>query len=158
MNEEKTGYGYGKRPLWQWVVLYAVVGGVLYGLVYYFFFANKGGYNYSTPAYAPVSNQTTPAPSPEPIAPVSPQSVQSVSVAISDFAFSPKQLSVKVGTKVTWTNKDGAAHTVTSNDGFFESGTLNTGGTYSYVFPVPGTYSYHCRPHPYMTATVVVTQ
>lgn len=157
MNEEKTGYG--KRPLWQWIVLYVVVGGALYWLAYYVFFAGNGGYNYGTPAYAPVNNQaTTPAPSPSPVAPASPQQVSQASIVIRNFAFSPKQISVRAGTKVTWTNRDSVAHTVTSNDGFFESGALGTGGTYSYVFPVPGTYSYHCSIHPSMTATVIVTQ
>jgi flagellar basal body-associated protein FliL len=28
---------YGKRPIWQWVLLYIVVAIVVYGLVYYFF-------------------------------------------------------------------------------------------------------------------------
>ena len=35
---------YGKRPLWQWILLYVIVGGVVYALIYYFFFAGKGGY------------------------------------------------------------------------------------------------------------------
>jgi hypothetical protein len=49
MAEEKAGYGkgYGKRPLWQWILIYIVVGGILYFLVYKFFLAPKGGYNYS---------------------------------------------------------------------------------------------------------------
>jgi flagellar basal body-associated protein FliL len=48
-SEKKAGYGgYGKRPLWQWILLYVVIGGVLYAAVYYFFFANKQGYSYST--------------------------------------------------------------------------------------------------------------
>lgn len=46
-QEEKKISGYGKRPVWQWVLLYLVVGGVIYGLIYYFVFAKKGGYNYS---------------------------------------------------------------------------------------------------------------
>lgn len=45
--------GYGKRPMWQWIVIYLVIGAIIYGVVYYFFFANKGGYggnnSYSTP-------------------------------------------------------------------------------------------------------------
>jgi hypothetical protein len=41
------GYGYGKMSMWQWVLIYLVVGAVIYGLVYYFFFYNKvGGYPY----------------------------------------------------------------------------------------------------------------
>jgi len=39
---------YGKNNLWKWILLYVVIGLVAYGLVYYFFFANKGGYNYNT--------------------------------------------------------------------------------------------------------------
>lgn len=41
---EEAGYtkGYGKRPLWQWIVLYLVIGGILYAAVYYFVLAPKG--------------------------------------------------------------------------------------------------------------------
>lgn len=39
-------YGYGKRPLWQWILLYVVIGGLIYGAVYYFFLAGKGSYSY----------------------------------------------------------------------------------------------------------------
>jgi hypothetical protein len=44
-DSPKTGYG--KRPLWQWILLYVIVGAVVYGAIYYFVFAKKGGYNYS---------------------------------------------------------------------------------------------------------------
>ncbi len=40
--------GYGKRPLWQWVLLYVVVGGVVYAGIYYFVLAKKGGYSSSS--------------------------------------------------------------------------------------------------------------
>jgi hypothetical protein len=40
---QKNPKGYGKRPLWQWVLLYIVIGVVIYGLIYYFFFMPKGG-------------------------------------------------------------------------------------------------------------------
>jgi hypothetical protein len=43
----KKRKGYGKRPLWQWVVLYIVVGAIVYGLIYYFFMMpSGGGYGY----------------------------------------------------------------------------------------------------------------
>lgn len=72
----------------------------------------------------------------------------------------PAALVVKVGTTVTWTNQDGDAHTVTSqnNSGPLSSPPLNTGQTYAYTFTKPGTYSYLCTIHPFMTATVTVTQ
>lgn len=35
--------GYGKRPLWQWIAIYVVIGAIVYGLIYYFVIAKKGG-------------------------------------------------------------------------------------------------------------------
>lgn len=80
-------------------------------------------------------------------------------VAIMNFAFAPAALTVKAGTTVTWTNKDGDAHTVTSqgSGGPLQSAALGTGGTYSFTFTTPGTYAYLCTIHPFMTATVTVT-
>ncbi len=43
--EEKSKGSYGKRPMWQWILIYVVIGAIIYGLIYYFVFANKGGYN-----------------------------------------------------------------------------------------------------------------
>lgn len=44
------GKGYGKRPVWQWVVIYLIVAIVLYGLAYLIFFHKGstagGGLNY----------------------------------------------------------------------------------------------------------------
>lgn len=48
-TDEKQEYGYGKKPLWQWVLIYLVIGGIIYAAIYYFYFAKKGGYNYNQP-------------------------------------------------------------------------------------------------------------
>lgn len=42
--------GYGKRPLWQWILLYIVIATVVYGLIYYFYIAwqNKNSYQPNT--------------------------------------------------------------------------------------------------------------
>ena len=80
-------------------------------------------------------------------------------VNISGFVFNPDTLTVKVGTKVTWTNKDNVSHTVTSDDGSFtSSNTMGAGATYSYTFSAVGNYPYHCAFHTYMTGVVTVTQ
>ena len=34
--------GYGKRPLWQWILVYLVVGAVVYFLIYILFFNGDG--------------------------------------------------------------------------------------------------------------------
>ena len=44
MEEDTQKGSYGKRPMWQWIAIYLVIGAVIYGLIYYFMFAGKGGY------------------------------------------------------------------------------------------------------------------
>ena len=79
------------------------------------------------------------------------------SVTISNFAFTPSELKVKVGDTVTWTNKDSAPHTVTSDSGSeLASQSLSKGQTYSHTFSQAGTYSYHCSIHTGMKAKVIV--
>ena len=78
-------------------------------------------------------------------------------VFIQGMAFNPSSISVSVNSSITWINKDAVNHTVTSDTGLFTSGTLATDGTYSYTFTAAGTYSYHCKIHPGMTATIIVT-
>ncbi len=107
---------------------------------------------------APVSQETT-APKTEPI--VSPSVVNtksSVAIAIKDLKFSTPTVSVKKGTTITWTNKDGIGHTVTGDNGGPNSSLLTQDATYSYTFDKIGTYKYHCSPHPFMTGEVVVTE
>jgi len=82
-------------------------------------------------------------------------------VDIQSYAFSPFAITVKVGTKVTWTNKDSVTHTITSDSGsadVFDSGNVDQSGTYSHTFSGAGTFTYHCAVHPSMTGKVVVTQ
>ncbi len=83
----------------------------------------------------------------------------SIAVQIKSYAFSPTTLTIKTGTKVTWTNYDTAPHTVTVDSGpvKFNSPTLQKGDSFTYTFTAPGTYSYYCAVHPDMTAKVVVT-
>ena len=85
------------------------------------------------------------------------QNASSNSVEISNFAYSPQEVTVKVGDTVTWTNMDSAIHTVTSDNGNeLDSATLSQGDTYSHTFESAGTYDYHCTIHPYMKGKVVV--
>lgn len=83
--------------------------------------------------------------------------VTGTAIDIKNFAFSPANLTVRVGTTVTWTNRDSDAHTVVSSNGPLHSPTLDTGDTYRYTFTKAGTYSYLCSIHPFMLATVQVT-
>ncbi|MGI8413444.1 MAG: cupredoxin domain-containing protein [Solirubrobacteraceae bacterium] len=77
-------------------------------------------------------------------------------VQIKNYNFAPDTLTVKVGTKVTWTNHDATAHTATADGGSFDTGTLNQGQSKTIVFMRPGTFSYHCIFHAFMTGTIKV--
>ncbi|MGH2542617.1 MAG: cytochrome P460 family protein [Ardenticatenaceae bacterium] len=69
-------------------------------------------------------------------------------VLIDSMSFSPRTLTVKVGTTVTWTNHDVVPHTTTSNDGVWDSGALQPGDEFSFTFNEPGTFNYFCSMHP----------
>ncbi len=60
---QNGGYGYGKRPMWQWIVLYLVVGGLIYYAIYYFAFASKGKSLYGTTPTVTTSTAQTATPS-----------------------------------------------------------------------------------------------
>jgi amicyanin len=83
-------------------------------------------------------------------------------VILQDLAFSPTSVTVKKGTTVTWTNHDSVKHDVESDTdspaGGLDSPLLAKGEQFSFTFDTAGTYKYHCNPHPFMKATVTVTE
>ena len=84
---------------------------------------------------------------------VSPDAAQ---IMIKDFMFAPNSLTVKVGSSVTWANKDDEPHAVVSDTGLFRSGAIDTDETFSFKFDKPGTYHFTCSIHPRMVGTIVV--
>ena len=78
------------------------------------------------------------------------------SVAIADFAFAPKTLTINAGDRVRWTNSDTVAHTATAANGSFDTGLIDQGASASVRFTQAGTYRYTCTPHPTMTGTIRV--
>lgn len=76
--------------------------------------------------------------------------------------FIPADVTITVGTTVTWSNDDTVAHTVTSGtpsggpDGIFDSGLFIAGTTFDYTFDESGTYDYFCMVHPWMKGTIQV--
>jgi plastocyanin len=77
--------------------------------------------------------------------------------------FSPGNLTVKVGSTVTWVNMDPVAHTVTSSSvpsgaSTFDSGVILFGYSYNHKFSQAGVYRYYCTIHPSMIGVITVTQ
>jgi plastocyanin len=83
---------------------------------------------------------------------------QDIQINIKEFMYSPKELTVAVGTKVTWVNDDQVPHTVVEVNKVFRSGALDTNDSFSYTFLLPGTFEYFCILHPQMIGSVRVTQ
>lgn len=101
------------------------------------------------------SNNSSTTPSPT----TNEQSSTTSEVSIANMNFSPTSITVKKGTKVTWTNNDSVAHDVTSDSGSeLKSELLEKGESYSHTFNTAGTFAYHCSIHPNMQAKVVVTE
>lgn len=80
---------------------------------------------------------------------------EELTIMIDNFTFEPAQLAVKVGTTVTWKNRDDIPHTVVSA-GKFRSKTLDTDDSYSFTFTTAGDYTYFCSLHPHMKGTIKV--
>jgi plastocyanin len=81
-------------------------------------------------------------------------------IAMEDDHFSPKTLTIKVGTTVTWINKGADWHSVAAFDGSFESAQVSPGESFSHTFDIPGTYKFLCRHHGRqgMIGQIVVTE
>ena len=108
------------------------------------------------PAAAVVKPTAAPAKPAAALGAVAPANIDGPQVQVKDFAFAPKEITVPVGTTLTWTNKDSEPHTVTTTDKAIASKAMDTDERFAFKFDLAGTYTYHCSLHPYMTATVVV--
>lgn len=70
--------------------------------------------------------------------------------------YDPTQLSVLVGTSVTWKNDDSINHTVTADGDAFSSGYVPPGGAFTFTFAKQGRYAFHCTIHKFMRGEVDV--
>ncbi len=78
-------------------------------------------------------------------------------VTIDNFSFSPTPLNVKVGTTVTWLNRDDIPHSIVCPTLEVHSHPMDTDEKFAYKFEKAGTYDYLCGIHPHMHGQIVVT-
>lgn len=141
---------------------YLVWGVVLLVVVLAGYYMMKG---YSKPTEQ-TQNQTvtTETTSPTTVATTSGEVMTKATVDYTDSGFTPKSITVKVGTTVTWTNKASdkmwvasAPHpTHTDLPGFDQLGSVAKDGTYSYTFKKVGNWKYHNHLDPKDYGIVVV--
>jgi len=77
-------------------------------------------------------------------------------ITIDNFTFTPKELTVAVGTTVKWVNHDDIPHTVVEKKTTFRSKALDTDDSYSFTFSSAGTFDYFCGLHPHMVGQIIV--
>jgi plastocyanin len=77
-------------------------------------------------------------------------------ITMKNIAFTPADVTVKVGQTVTWTNEDSAQHDVVANDGTFKSDLLSKGQSFSFTFTKAGSFAFYCSIHPQMKGTITV--
>lgn len=136
------------------IVIVVVLGAILLG-------SNKKGGSQTTPQ---TTEQTQPVkPSVTTQAKTTQAQTQEAAVAITSSGFEPATITIKVGTKVVWTNKSGGPATVNSDlhpthliYPPLNLGSMDDGGSKELVFDKPGTYKYHDHLNPSLTGTVVV--
>jgi len=83
---------------------------------------------------------------------------RSVVVAIQDFDFAPRDVSLTVGDTVVWVNRDSFVHTSTADSTAWSSPDLSPGDRFELVVRTPGRFAYHCAAHPVMHGTLSVKE
>jgi plastocyanin len=79
-------------------------------------------------------------------APTAPVATNQVDLPRS-YKFAPEDITVPVGTTVTWTNNDNFTHSVRLQDGG-ETQFMKPGESVTHAFTTPGVYQYDCSLHP----------
>jgi plastocyanin len=93
---------------------------------------------------APAAATTTPTPAPT----ASPTpTAAAATIEMGDNFFDPAQLTVKVGTTVTWKVVGQSTHDLAARDGSFANRTMTFGQTLSFTFTKAGRYPYVCMQH-----------
>ena len=137
---------YNKRPMWQWILIYFVIGGIIYAGIYYAFMKPKGGYNY------PSTTKSSPTPV-----------TGTLTISVTDTGFSPANLQIKVGETVTWTNNISSDIAVASSPHPAHTdypplnlGASKPGESKTLMFPTAGTYKYHNHLNPSQYGVIIV--
>ena len=111
------------------------------------------------------NEQTNQAPITEPIETEANNQIQNIQVALSETGFAPNEVSIKLGTKVVWTNRSGRVATVDSDlhpthqlYPPLNLGQFGNNETVELVFEKAGTFKYHNHLNPNVTGAVVVQE
>ena len=77
-------------------------------------------------------------------------------VTIENMQFSPAQLTVHVGDRIVFSNKDLFPHTATADDKSFDSGSIAPNAHWTYRASKAGQHAYKCTFHTVMLGSITV--
>jgi plastocyanin len=127
-----------------------------------FLAAACGGPDPTATPIPPSSTPTTTTVPPTPTSAPARSDPEDGSVQALDIAnFTLPTLTVAVGARIEWTNRDGVPHTTTAGapgalTGDWDSGRLQQGGSFGFTFTQEGDFAYFCTVHPTMLGTITV--
>ena len=85
-------------------------------------------------------------------------------ILMQGIAFVPKEVTIRVGQRVRWTNRDALVHTTTSGNpgdadagSIWRSGNLPDGESFTFQFDEQGEFVYFCETHPGIMRDAKVT-
>ena len=112
--------------------------------------ASCGGGPVPNAATAPVATASavataTPAPAATTASPT--PAAAAALIEMGDNFFDPSQLTVRVGTTVTWKVVGQSTHDLAARDGSFSDRTMSFGQSFSFTFTRAGRYPYVCMQH-----------
>ena len=140
---------YSKKPTWFWILVYLIVGGLLYAGIYYGYYAKQKPYS--------TSSQSTPA------SPTESKPEIGVKVEYTPTGFSPDTITISLGETVIWENTSSNTGNVSSDPHPVHTdypplnlGNLKSGKSFSLKFDQDGTYHYHNHLNQAQRGTVIV--
>lgn len=82
-----------------------------------------------------------------------------VDVVLTNYAFTPGDLTIEPGTMVRWVNDTNTFHTITpdGHSEWNEGSVSSMGEMFTHTFTVEGTFPYYCSPHQSLGMTGTVT-
>ena len=110
--------------------------------------ASCGGPSPGTPAAPATTAPALATASATAAPPALPSRTPSVAIIeMGDNFFDPAEITVKVGTTVTWKVVGQSTHDLAARDGSFANRTMTFGQTLSFTFTKAGRYAYVCTQH-----------
>lgn len=155
MSEASTTNSVSKKSPFVWIVIYILIGLIVYGLIYYFAFSKKSA---GVPSEKPtVSDNEGPTDSSQVV------TMDKVTVILTEDGFVPDEIVIAPGSSVTWVNQAGKTATVDSGPhpahtdyASLNLGSFNSGETLTLTFDTKGKFEFHNHFDESQAGTVIV--